>query len=122
MYIADSIAAGVLSLMLFGAGGALAADRGVNVKYMGETSCGAWRHDLRHDDIRKAAVLNWVLGFLSGRAMDSGRDVLAMTDQASISAWLDNYCRANPLESVVTASFELERELDRRLTAAQGRR
>lgn len=78
---------------------------------MGEISCGSWPAGKQLTDIEKAAKLNWILGFLSGKAFESDTDLLAVVDVASISLWMDNYCRQNPLDSIVSGSFELEREL-----------
>jgi hypothetical protein len=31
-----------------------------------------------------------------------------------VSAWMDNYCAANPLETIITGTFRLEDELKER--------
>jgi hypothetical protein len=54
---------------------------------------------------------SWFLGYLSGRADESGKNLLKGTDNDSIFLWLDNYCRANPGKSLENAGAELAREL-----------
>jgi hydrogenase/urease accessory protein HupE len=53
----------------------------------------------------------WVLGFLSGVGFAaSGLDPLNNMDGEGIWAWIDNYCRAHPIEqlSEATAAFVME--------------
>lgn len=83
---------------------------------MGEISCGSWPAGKHFTDIEKASTLNWILGFLAGKAFESDTDLLASVDIPSISLWMDNYCRQNPLDSIVSGSIELEKELRMRLT------
>jgi hypothetical protein len=83
---------------------------------MGEISCGAWPKNTAHTNLEKAVTLNWVLGFLSRAGWQDGRDLLAQVDQASIAAWMDNYCAAHPLDTVIQGSWVLERELTARTT------
>jgi hypothetical protein len=78
---------------------------------MGEMSCGAWPKAAKFDDPEKASVLNWVLGFMSRASGDRGLDLMANVDVPSISAWMDNYCAAHPLDTKITGSYVLEREL-----------
>jgi hypothetical protein len=40
------------------------------------------------------------MGYLSGLSVALHKDVLKETDAPSIYAWVDNQCRANPLEMV----------------------
>ena len=54
---------------------------------------------------------NWFLGYLSGRADESGKNFLKGTDSESIFLWLDNYCRANPDKNLDNAGLDLAREL-----------
>lgn len=88
-----------------------AAQAQVTFKYMGEMSCGAWPKLSPYTDIQKAAVLNWVLGYLSRASWADNHDLLSNVDQPSVSAWLDNYCAANPLEAVTSAVHALEQQL-----------
>ena len=54
---------------------------------------------------------NWFLGYLSGRADESGKNFLKGTDSESIFLWLDNYCHANPDKNLDNAGLDLAREL-----------
>ncbi len=89
-----------------------ASAQGIQFRYMGDMTCGGWRAAPANlDDVRKAALMNFVLGFLSGRSAERGDDLLAAVEISSIKAWMDDYCAANPLGSVVTGAFELEKVL-----------
>ena len=50
----------------------------------------------------------WVLGFLSGFAMnptpDSSFDPLRNVNAAGVFAWIDNYCSTHPLETIADAA------------------
>src|SRR4051794_9442374 len=58
-------------------------------------SCGTWLRDRRSSSWLYAG--DWALGFLSGAASALNRDLLAEVDADDIFAWLDNYCRQNPM-------------------------
>jgi hypothetical protein len=77
----------------------------------GNRSCGAWIKEKSNQ-----RVLTWVLGFVSGaNAYQANRQYLSnKSDALAIFAWIDNYCRAHPLETVGKASTELVRALRRR--------
>jgi hypothetical protein len=50
----------------------------------------------------------WVIGFLSGINLASDKpDALVGTDYHGAMAWLDNYCKANPLNTITEASVKL---------------
>jgi hypothetical protein len=67
----------------------------------------------------------WVMGYLTGVNTASTHrgdpDFLLRTniDGPAAWAWIDNYCRANPLDNLFNASQALELELKQR--AIQGR-
>lgn len=87
-------------------------DRGTQYRWMGEMTCGGWRRTPRDlEMIQKAALLNWVLGFISGRTALRGEDLLDDVDQASVSAWLDDYCAQRPLDNLLQAAVQLETDL-----------
>lgn len=88
-------------------------------KWMGNISCGSWPRNEPIGTDNKSLRLNFILGFLSGRASATGIDIMADTDIESISAWLDNYCAANPLASLMEAAKPLEKELIARLPKPQ---
>ena len=74
----------------------------------GGASCGSWTEQRRTNSVLSAAYLTWVLGFLSGVNMETviskGPDFLENVDKGAIAGWLDNYCRAQPLDDLNTAT------------------
>jgi hypothetical protein len=57
----------------------------------------------------------WILGYLSGVAMDKSAvsEAIGQTDAAGIFAWIDNYCRQNPLDRIDTAASLLVLEMSK---------
>jgi hypothetical protein len=75
---------------------------------LGAVSCGAWTAARR--DRQAGDVEQWILGFLTGMAdlaasvpVQSKMDPLSGVDAEAVWAWVDNFCRAHPLEKVVRA-------------------
>ena len=73
----------------------------------GLDSCGTWTADRRSPG-GSAALQDeqWVLGFLTGAA-DIGpidADPMRDVDAHAIWAWIDNYCRAKPLDKIIKAA------------------
>jgi hypothetical protein len=64
-------------------------------------SCGRWTTERRAGG--GATHSAWALGYLSGAASALDRDLLHDTDGSGLLAWIENYCRANPLEMFHTA-------------------
>jgi hypothetical protein len=88
------------------------------VEIQGVRSCGKWIEEKRiaksPKEMNKVPVLitrSWFLGYLSGRAEQSGKNFLKGTDSDSIFLWLDNYCQANPQADLGRAGIDLAREL-----------
>ena len=88
------------------------------VDIRGSRSCGKWVEEKRMansmNEMNRIPVLitkNWFLGYLSGRADESGKNFLKGTDSESIFLWLDNYCHANPDKNLDNAGLDLAREL-----------
>ena len=88
------------------------------VEIKGARSCGKWIEEKRMANSLKEMnripaliTRSWFLGYLSGRADESGRNFLKGTDIDSIFLWLDNYCRANPKANLDKAGNDLAREL-----------
>lgn len=83
----------------------------------GTTSCGYY---IEHGEDNAAAALfiTWAQGFLSGANMAANvlanKDFVLLPDGASIKAYLDKYCRENPLESPSQGTIFLFRELQNR--------
>lgn len=90
----------------------------VQLRWMGDASCGAWRRDLQYTSLEKAVMLNWVLGYLARSSIGFDVSLMETVNQSAISGWMDNYCHANPLESLPEAARVLEGELLARATSA----
>lgn len=81
----------------------------------GKPDCGQWKTD------QKTLTQIWLLGYLSGLNYmwsEMGEkpadplSALGSADQAF--AWMDNYCRDSPLETINTGAVALLRELAKR--------
>ena len=77
-------------------------------------SCGEWVVHREKSDTLALGNASWLLGYLSGMAVGSGKDFLSATDNASIFKWMDNYCRANPLRNVSDGGNALAAELSKK--------
>jgi hypothetical protein len=82
----------------------------------GASSCGEWVQETqkRGDGSPDATSSFWLLGYLSASASLKQKDILKGTDSASIFVWVQNYCRANPLDKIPDAANELFEELVKR--------
>jgi hypothetical protein len=65
-------------------------------------SCGKWTNAPIGTDER-AQLEMWVTGYLSGLNMESSTDFLRDRDADGLTAWIDNYCRRNPLHAITQA-------------------
>lgn len=81
-----------------------------HAKWMGEASCAAWPLQESYNDVGKALLLNWVLGWLSRSGKD-GSDLLSKVDQPTVSGWVDHYCAAHPTDTLISAVVTLETQL-----------
>jgi hypothetical protein len=98
MLVAASLEASAQDRIIFGEAG---------------TSCRTWTQ-ARQTKSRKAGLsAQWVAGYLSGSNVEADHpaDVLVGTNFDGLMAWIDNYCRANPLDLVGTAALKLFDEL-----------
>jgi hypothetical protein len=78
-------------------------------------SCGRWTSAPKHSHEREV-FSKWIFGFVSGVnwAGDSTKaDFLRGRDADGLTAWVDNYCRRNPLHDIMQATRELVNELER---------
>ena len=86
---------------------------GVDVRFLDSGLCRAWRHGAKRsaaDDLQ----LNWVLGFLSGRATARGRNYLAKVSNEQVWAMVIDKCAAMPGSPLGTAAYGIERDLLKR--------
>jgi len=68
------------------------------------TSCETWTTARR--DQKASALEQWMLGYLSGmgKVLELKRiDPLRGVDPNGVWTWIDNYCKANPLDLTVNA-------------------
>jgi hypothetical protein len=78
---------------------------------LGTLSCGRWTTE--RQDRKAFALEQWIFGFLSGVGFvgaPSETNPLNGTDAYAVLAWMDNYCRAHPLDRIMAAGgkFVLE--------------
>jgi hypothetical protein len=74
-------------------------------------SCGTWGAERGAPDPTLWQTEWFALGFLSGMAvMQAGTDFLKGLKEEAVYGWLDNYCRAHPLDSLPTALINLSAE------------
>lgn len=69
----------------------------------GALSCGSWSANrLNPSSVSAVADEEWALGFLSGIGYvgRDGADPLRDIDAEGVWGWLDNYCKANPIEHI----------------------
>jgi hypothetical protein len=79
----------------------------------GSRSCGNWLAD-RGNTFLHNVELSWVLGWSSASSAIYGVSLgghMRQTDSDAVAAWLDKYCRENPLKSLTDASLALNLEL-----------
>lgn len=97
----------IAALMFVCASGVWAQD----VMVKGFVSCGIWVKERSNKTLAAHAYQLWLLGFLSGKSMESKVDVLSTTENESLYLWVDNYCKQNPLKTTAFAGQELFVEL-----------
>jgi hypothetical protein len=85
------------------------AAAGVSMIGDGQASCGSWTDARRFPDgIGAEMDEQWVVGFISGVAYQGPHDnfdPLRGLDGAAVWAWIDNYCRSNPLDNITNAAL-----------------
>lgn len=94
-----------------------AAAREFTVLGQGNLSCGTWVAEHTKNSMSSAAQDSWLVGYVTAvnkYALTNAPDVSAGTDLPGMSAWMTNYCRANPLDTVSKATGRLVIELLKR--------
>lgn len=83
---------------------------------MGTKSCGEYVADFKQDGHAKLSNSVWVAGYLTAinERVASRSNVAAGTDPEAWNLWINNYCVANPLESLSSATSALADELSKR--------
>ena len=73
--------------------------------YGSETSsCGEWNNVRKSGDYYQGGT--WVLGYVSSYGYYGSKTLKEVDSQALIS-WMDNYCQANPLDSISDGAKQL---------------
>lgn len=75
--------------------------------------CGEWLNakKLGENSPEYAYMMSWFLSYMSGLAIGPKKDILKNAKTDSVVSWVDNFCSANPLNSLYSASTELIRDL-----------
>jgi hypothetical protein len=103
----------MLAAVIFTATGCHALAQNRLVIGEGSTSCGAWTQARQAQSGGKAALIaQWIAGYVSGSNVEGEQhpDALVGVDFKALVAWIDNYCRSNPLDPVVHAASKLTDE------------
>lgn len=74
----------------------------------GNSSCGTWLSERPSGNYFNES--QWMLGFISATGYYEVMD-LKETDAKALTAWMDNYCRANPLDGFNEGVHSLVEEL-----------
>ncbi|HBE91221.1 MAG TPA: hypothetical protein DDW55_01355 [Gammaproteobacteria bacterium] len=71
----------------------------------GNVTCKEWKSQRETNEYFSAG--NWILGFLSGTAWDSGRNILPGQQPKKLFVFVDNYCIASEKETISDAAVAL---------------
>lgn len=84
--------------------------QGMNYGY-GTQGCGKYVAAIedakRGDTANLYLFVSWMQGFVSFASLKNDTDYLKNVDRESIQLWLENYCKANPLDSFSIAVTDL---------------
>jgi hypothetical protein len=98
----------VLSLALVATMWTSVVDAQVNV--MGSPDCAEWAQENKNK-LNRTYDETWLSAYLSGLAIGSGTEFWkreeTMLSIEQVYLWIDNYCRANPLENVSDGAMTL---------------
>lgn len=85
----------------------------VTIHGMGIRSCGEWTIEHRKGDWEAIVQDSWLAGFLSGYNVYSLQivDIGETTDFSGKVQWMNQYCEANPLDTIAEAAMLLIIEL-----------
>jgi hypothetical protein len=87
---------------------------------IGVKSCGAWLESRKTESFATLQFRSWLTGYLTGANMMAPFDFLKdNSDQEAIFAWMDKYCKEQPLEPVGSGAADLIKELAMRTLGHQ---
>ena len=112
----------VVVALLFSAGAAWKAEAGeYKILGPGNKSCGAWIAESKKQALLYYQNSGWVLGYISAfntwgplEKKPGVSHISKGTDVDGLFAWIDNWCRANPLDWISDASVALIKQLIKR--------
>ena len=89
------------------------------IKGAGAATCGEWLEARKDNTVSELVLKSWILGFISSynHYVYSGSNpdgIFGSTDVNGLPAWMDKYCRENPLNSVYDGTVPLIDELRHR--------
>jgi hypothetical protein len=108
----------IAALLMFSTTAVIAADVNMNQPVRtfqpGQNICKEWTTARNSKEASQVSIEHeqWLAGFLSGLAMGSGRNILKGQEIRSLFLWMDDYCRANPSNSITDAAKKLATELN----------
>jgi hypothetical protein len=88
---------------------ATASSQGVRVRGVGTSSCGEYLEMRAENNRSKNAILvSWAWGYMAGFNFEVKQPTTRDTpDEPSTLAYIDRYCRNQPIENVVAAASAL---------------
>jgi hypothetical protein len=90
-------------------GSSHAAERGAFLAY-GTFSCGSWTKAAKPSSEREWHEA-WLYGFVTGYNWGLNTEDVNTVDTDAITSWMDRYCSAYPLDTIVRAGGRLIDEL-----------
>ncbi len=88
------------------------AQRAANIKGVGNVGCGEYLQDRRNNQYGQVYA-QWVQGFVSGyNFYGQHAQTSSIPDEPTVHAYLEKYCRDNPLENVARATMFLIADLN----------
>ena len=78
-----------------------------HIATMGAHSCGQWVAVSKENSAEMLSVRNWLVGYMSGLAIGSARNILNGVDPELIYLWMDDYCRENPSSNTAAGGTDL---------------
>ena len=86
-------------------------------------SCGNWTQE-RRNSVTSGYYEQWVAGYMTAVNEIMGGNILRMdllehTDQRGLYGWIDNYCLAHPLNTIVEGADALGAEIITKAKAAK---
>ena len=82
---------------------------------VGAASCGDWVKDRADKGRNKVAGESWLVGYLSGIAIDSNKNFLKDKDVNLFYLWMDDYCKNSPLSNTAVGGRRLSMELIKKM-------